>query len=433
MHLRLPRPAVAEHDRDVADAEPGADGPVGHLDLEAVAVEVDPIQVERLQDLAAKALEAAGEVADVDAEKQPRVETPALGQRAAMPPPALHAPSLGVARAENEVRVPGRFHEARDVGGVVREVGVHLEHEVRSAVERVRETRQVSAAESLLPRAVQDAHLRPLGGEAVGDIPGAQKLKDKYPPGLVEITRLPGFGPKRARKLFDELGIASLDDLRQAAEQEKLRELPGFGPKAEENVLVALDAGLDDRTKPRLLLSRALALAEALASALRDHPAAERVEIAGSARRWTDTCRDLDLVATASDPAALAEAFCGLPLIGEVHSSAAAGAKAGTHNGMSIDLRIVPPENFGNLRQHYTGSKQHNEPLRAEAVRRGLHVSEHGVLDDSTETTHACATEEEVYELLGMPYIEPELRENRGELQAAREDRLPDLVRVDDP
>ena len=265
-----------------------------------------------------------------------------------------------------------------------------------------------------------------------GEIPAAQKLKDKYPPGLVEITRLPGFGPKRARKLFDELGIASLDDLRQAAEQEKLRELPGFGPKAEENVLVALDAGLDDRTKPRLLLSRALALAEALASALRDHPAAERVEIAGSARRLTDTCRDLDLVATASDPAALAEAFCGLPLIGEVHSSAAAGVKAVTHNGMSIDLRIVPPENFGNLLQHFTGSKQHNEALRAEAVRHGLHVSEYGVLDDSTETTHACATEEEVYELLGMPYIEPELRENRGELQAAREDRLPDLVRVED-
>ena len=249
-----------------------------------------------------------------------------------------------------------------------------------------------------------------------GEIPAVQKLKDKYPPGLVEITRLPGFGPKRARKLFDELGIASLDDLRQAAEQERLRELPGFGPKAEENVLVALDAGLDDRTKPRLLLSRALALAEALASALRDHPAAERVEIAGSARRLTDTCRDLDLVATASDPAALAEAFCGLPLIGEVHSSAAAGVKAVTHNGMSIDLRIVPPENFGNLLQHFTGSKQHNEALRAEAVRRGLHVSEYGVLDDSTETTHACATEEEVYELLGMPYIEPELRENRGEL-----------------
>src|SRR6266550_3127177 len=174
-----------------------------------------------------------------------------------------------------------------------------------------------------------------------GEIPAAEKLKAKYPPGLVEITRLPGFGPKRARKLFDELGIASLEELRSAAEGERLRAIPGFGPKAEESVLVALDAGLDDRTKPRLLLSRARAIAESLAEALREHPAAERVEIAGSARRWTDTCKDLDIVATASDPGALAEAFCGLPLIGEVHSSGAAGVRAVTHHGMSIDLRIV--------------------------------------------------------------------------------------------
>jgi DNA polymerase (family X) len=265
-----------------------------------------------------------------------------------------------------------------------------------------------------------------------GEIPAATKLKAKYPPGLVEITRLPGFGPKRARKVFDELGIASLDALREAAENERLREIPGFGPKAEETVLLALDAGLDDRTKPRLLLSRALQIAEAIAAALREHPAADRVEVAGSARRQTETCKDLDLVATASDADALAEAFCKLPLIGEVHRSATAGVRAVSHNGMPIDLRIVPPENFGNLLQHFTGSKQHNEALRADAVRRGLHVSEYGIADESTDTTHACATEEEVYELLGMAYIEPELRENRGELQAARERRLPDLITVED-
>src|ERR687884_922979 len=115
-----------------------------------------------------------------------------------------------------------------------------------------------------------------------GEIPSAQKLKAKYPPGLVEITRLPGFGPKRARKVFDELGIASLDELRSAAEEERLRKLPGFGPKAEETVLVALDAGLDDRTKPRLLLSRARALAESLAGGARgDTPAGP----GGNARR----------------------------------------------------------------------------------------------------------------------------------------------------
>src|SRR5688500_12920813 len=264
-----------------------------------------------------------------------------------------------------------------------------------------------------------------------GSIPSAEKLKAKYPPGLVEITRLPGLGPKRARKLFDELEIASLDELKKAAEEQRLRTIRGFGPKAEESVLHALAAGEDGRPKPKLLLSKALQIAEALCDALREHEAAERVEIAGSARRWTDTCKDIDLVATASDAPALADAFCGLPLIAEASSPGEAGARAITHNGISVDLRIVPPENFGNLLQHLTGSKQHNEALRTAAVKRGFHVSEYGVTDDSTETTHSCATEKEVYELLGMDWIPPELRENSGELEAARERRLPALVELD--
>src|ERR671933_1960933 len=262
-----------------------------------------------------------------------------------------------------------------------------------------------------------------------GTIPSAEKLKAKYPPGLIEITRLPGFGPKRARKLFDELGVRSLDDLRAAVEQGRLADVPGFGPKAEENVRQALEAGPDPRKKPRLLLSRALTVADALLSAIREHPAAERVELAGSARRWAETCKDLDFVATASDAEALANAFAALPLIGEVQTKAAAGVKAVTHTGLPIDLRIVPPENFGNLLQHFTGSGKHNEALRTAAVKRGFHVSEYGVIDDSTGTTHACATEEEVYELLGLDYIPPELRENRGELRAARDGELPELLR----
>ena len=265
-----------------------------------------------------------------------------------------------------------------------------------------------------------------------GTIPSAEKLKAKYPPGLIEITRLPGFGPKKARKLFDELGVKSLDDLRAAVEQEQLRDVPGFGVKAEDNVRVALEAGVDPRKQPRLLLSKALEIAEALLPAIREHPAAERVELAGSARRWAETCKDLDFVATATDAEALAGAFAELPLIGEVQTKAAAGVKAVTHNGLPIDLRIVPPENFGNLLQHFTGSGKHNEALRTEAVKRGFHVSEYGVIDDSTGITHACATEEEVYELLGMQFIPPELRENRGELKAARAGELPELIEVGD-
>src|SRR3954470_7873327 len=261
-----------------------------------------------------------------------------------------------------------------------------------------------------------------------GSIPSAEKLKAKYPPGLVEVTRLPGFGPKKARKLFDELGVKSLDDLRAAVEQERLRDVPGFGVKAEENVRQALEAGLDERTKPRLLLSAALQVADALLQAIREHPSVEHVELAGSARRWAESCKDIDFVATANDPEALADAFAALPLIGEVQTKATAGVKAVTHNGLPIDLRIVPPENFGNLLQHFTGSGKHNEALRTEAVKRGFHVSEYGVIDDSTGTTHSCATEEEVYTLLGMQFIPPELRENRGELEAARKKKLPKLI-----
>src|SRR5215208_4327964 len=265
-----------------------------------------------------------------------------------------------------------------------------------------------------------------------GEIPSATKLKAKYPPGLVEITRIPGLGAKKTRKLFDELGIDSIDKLRAAAEAEQIRGLRGFGAKVEESILAALAAGEDGRPKQRILLSKALGIADALSSALREHPACDQVQVAGSARRMTETVKDIDLIATSSDPAALSSAFCELPLIAEASRSGEAGARALTHNGIAVDLRIVAPEAFGNLLQHLTGSKQHNEALRTEAVKRGLHVSEYGILDDADEITRTCATEEEVYELLGLEYVEPELRENRGELKAARDGTLPELVEEGD-
>jgi DNA polymerase (family X) len=264
-----------------------------------------------------------------------------------------------------------------------------------------------------------------------GSLPQVERLMEQFPPGLVEVTRIPGLGPKRARKLYDQLGIASVEELRRAAEEERLREVPGFGAKAEENVLAALAANADGRSRERVLLSRARAAGEEIVAALREHPACERAELAGSARRMAETCKDLDVVASAHDPAALVEAFVALPLL-EVSSASESGARAVTHNGLPIDLRVVPPSAFGNLLQHFTGSGRHNEALRTQAVRDGLHVSEYGVIDDARGVTHACATEEEVYELLGLEPIPPELREDRGELEAARAGRLPDLVGVGD-
>ncbi|HEV7462117.1 MAG TPA: DNA polymerase/3'-5' exonuclease PolX [Solirubrobacteraceae bacterium] len=262
------------------------------------------------------------------------------------------------------------------------------------------------------------------------EIPAAVKLRAKFPAGLVEMTRLPGLGPKRARALYEALGIDSIDALRAAAEGQRLRTLKGFGPKAEENILAALAATPDGEVSPRVVLDRALAVGEPIVAALREHPASDRVELAGSARRMADSCKDLDIIATATDADALVQAFVGLPEIEGVRSSGSAGARVRTHNGLKVDLRVVAPEQFGNLLQHFTGSRAHNMALRESAVRRGLHVSEYGVLDDATGKTLECTSEEAVYAALGLAYIEPELRENRGELEAAADGGagLPKLI-----
>jgi DNA polymerase (family X) len=308
----------------------------------------------------------------------------------------------------------------RNAAKAIREAGVSVEELARQ--DRVTELAGVgkTIAEKI------DALLE------TGSIPSADKLKQRIPSGLVEITRIPGLGPKRAKLLHDELGIGSIEELRTAAEQGRLKDVKGFGPKGEENLLAAFAAGADGRPKDRMLLSKALPVAEELVEALRQHPAAIRVELAGSARRLADTVKDVDIVAASSDPAALSKAFSELEPVDSVSTSGEAGAKAITHSGLPVDLRIVPEEAFGNLLQHFTGSGRHNEALRTEAVRRGLHVSEYGIADDETETSEAFTTEEEVYERLGMQHIPPELRENRGELEAARRGKLPDLIELSD-
>jgi len=262
-----------------------------------------------------------------------------------------------------------------------------------------------------------------------GTIPAVEKLRAKFPAGLVDMTRLPGLGPKRARRLFDELGIDSLPALREAAEQERLRGVRGFGQKFEEAVLAAFAAGVDERPAPRVLLNKALDIGEGIVEALRAEPTSDRVELAGSARRLADSVKDLDIIATADDPKALLRAFAKLDVIESSSSPGENAARARTHTGVAVDLRVVEPDQFGNLWQHFTGSKEHNMQLRERAVRRGLHVSEYGLLDDDSGTTHRCRTEEDVYELLGLPWIPPELREGRGELDLKT---IPELVTQED-
>jgi DNA polymerase (family 10) len=284
-----------------------------------------------------------------------------------------------------------------------------------------------------------------------GEIPAAVKLKERIPEGLIAVTRIPGLGPKRARQLHDALGIETIEQLRTAAEAQQVRTVPGFGAKAEEKILAALAAGADGSEQARVLLSVARETGGAIVAGLRASGTAARVELAGSARRWADTCKDLDVVAAvattdalpaddaaaathapADAVAALVDAFAALPEIDEVTSSGPAGARATTHQGLDVDLRVVGADSFGSLLQHFTGSGRHNEALRTAAVRQGLHVSEYGILDDATGETERFADEEGVYERLGMAYVEPELREDRGELEAARKGELPQLIELGD-
>ncbi len=266
-----------------------------------------------------------------------------------------------------------------------------------------------------------------------GEIPAAVKLKAKFPPTLVEVTRVPGVGPKTARRLWEELQISSLEDLKRAAEEQKIRGVKGLGPKAEENVRAALERlGEPGEGPGRLLLSAARPIAAELAAALREHPGVHRVEVAGSVRRWAETCKDIDLIATAEEPRGLAEHLAAHPLIAAAGKPGPNGLRAQTHDGVAVDLRIVPPAAFGNLLQHFTGSQAHNVQLREDAVARGLSVSEHGISDAESGETTLCEAEPEVYARLGYEYIEPELREGRGELRAAREGSLPTLVELGD-
>src|ERR671921_403248 len=238
--------------------------------------------------------------------------------------------------------------------------------------------------------------------------------------------------------LFDELadlyelGIDSLEALRAAAESEQLRGVKGFGPKFEEAVLAAFASGVADAPRPRMLLHKALQVGDAIVAALREHPASDRVELAGSVRRLVDSVKDLDVIATSSDPPALLAALADIDLVEESAGTENNAARARTHTGLAIDLRVVEPDQFGNVLQHLTGSKNHNMALREAAVRRGLHVSEYGVLDDATGMTHRCATEEEVYALLGLPWIPPELREDRGELRLRAAEDVPALIQQSD-
>ena len=262
-----------------------------------------------------------------------------------------------------------------------------------------------------------------------------ERLRGEIPASLIDLLRIPGLGPRTVRLIYEELGIETIEDLRQAAEAGTLRTLKGVSAKTEQMILEGI-AALESRPR-RLYLHQAEATIQGLIAALQGTPGLIRIEPAGSFRRKRETIGDLDLLAETSNPAALLERFTRLGVVDKVINRGSHKAAVTLLRGPQVDLMIMPPGEAGTYLIHFTGSKEHNVALRARARDQGWSLSEKGFLriDDAVEPLpgpaaelRTFATEEEAYGFLGLPFIEPELREDHREIAAALEGRLPQLI-----
>jgi len=274
-----------------------------------------------------------------------------------------------------------------------------------------------------------------------GRLGAYEKLQAQVPAGVVAMLQVPDVGPKRAALFWKELGITSVEALEQATREGRLRDLPGMGAKSEEKVLAGIEA-LKRRTG-RTLLGVAWPLALATLEALREVPGVVQAVAAGSLRRMRETVGDLDLLVAAMEPEPVMARFRELPQVAEVLLAGPTKTSIRTDEGLQVDLRVLEPARWGTALQYFTGSQAHNIRLRGLALERGLSLSEYALKrEDSADESDVpiryirseilCATEEEVYAAVGLPLIPPELREDRGEIEAAVAGRLPDLIELED-
>jgi len=265
---------------------------------------------------------------------------------------------------------------------------------------------------------------------STGNLEFLEKLKAEVPPGLADWMPVPGMGPKKIALIWKELGITELSELEKAAKDGKLRDLPGMGEKSEQQIIEGI-ASLARRSG-RIPLGRAWPLAQEIIATLKEVDGVVEAEPAGSLRRMRSTVGDLDILVAAKESAPVMEAFTSLPGVMRVLGKGDTKSSIEFTDGVRAQLWVLAPEKFGTALVYATGSKDHNVRLRELALSKGLSLSEHFLTktDGSSEIT--CATEEEVYEALGLPWIPPELREDRGEVQAAKEGKLPKLIEVDD-
>jgi len=260
-----------------------------------------------------------------------------------------------------------------------------------------------------------------------GTLPLYEQLKSNFPPGLIEIISIPDVGPKTAKLLYEKMGIKNVEELEDAAKKGMLRGLAGMGERKEKNILRGIK--LYRMRSSRMLLGRALPLVNAVISELTTKASSliEKISPAGSLRRGKETIGDIDILATSSNPDSLMDAFSNLSFVEEVLVKGETKTSILTDQGFQMDLRVVSSESFGAALQYFTGSKSHNIKLRERAIRRGLKINEYGVFNQEGEKI-AGEKEEEVYSILNLHFIPPELREDRGEIEAAEKGSLPDLL-----
>jgi DNA polymerase (family 10) len=351
--------------------------------------------------------------------------------------PAARPYDRRVPKLPRNADVADALDELADVSEILGEQGFRV-LAYRRAATRIRETGASIAELALqgtakeLPGIGATIEAKIVELTETGEMAALEKRRAEVPPEVRQFLRLPGLGPKTAARIWRELDVTTLDGLREAAEQQRLRTLQGLGAKSEEKILEALAKGFGPEPERRGLLGVGLPVVQEVVEALRAHPAAVEVSGAGSVRRGRETFRDLDVIATATEPAALIEHFVTQPWVLEVAARGDTKATVVTKQGFRLDLRVVPPDDYGSLLQHFTGSKDHNVALREEAQRRGLSISEYGVTVVETGEVHRFRDEDELYRFLGYAPIPPELRENAGELAAARNRALPALVEVSD-
>jgi DNA polymerase (family 10) len=263
-----------------------------------------------------------------------------------------------------------------------------------------------------------------------GKIAAHEELIKEIPPIVLELESVPGLGPKTAMLLYDKLHIKSVDELAKLAEEHKLAGLPGIKAKTEENILKGI--GMLKRGQERSPLGKVLPIAQDIVDQLRKTAPLTRIDIAGSLRRWKDTIKDIDILAISDNPKEVMRAFVHLPQVKDIIMQGPTKSSVVIKEGLQVDLRVVEKESYGAALAYFTGSKEHNIRLREMAVKRGLTINEYGIFRVKDNKKLGGEKEQDTYKILELQYVPPEMREDRGEIEAAIEGKLPKLVTIED-